>query len=336
MRFRFVLKQALGALAASISLLASASGAAAAETPPLRVIVPFASGGPTDKIALAFADTARRYWKGPITVENVGGEGGSVGAAKVAKAPADGATILLHNIALSAAPAIYRDRLTYSPLEDFEYLGLLAEVPMTLVGRTELPKSLAGLTQWLRSRAAPTLAHAGVGSASHLCGLLIQDALKISLHERSYQGNGPAMVDVVAGRVDLLCDVTTSASPQIAAGRIQAYGVTSPYRVDTAELRSVPPLGGATITVWFGLSSPKGIPPDVAASLNTLVRAVAADRDFIAKQKAEGAVVVGDARLFPTLHKRFVAAQIDYWSTLLQSMNSKKAAGPAAMPRVAL
>lgn len=309
-------------LSATAALGVWVSGAAQAAPLTLTIVVPFAAGGPTDKIAHAFANAARRYLPDQdVVVENVGGGGGTTGAAKVAKARPDGSTILLHNIAISAASAIYPD-LPYDPLE-FEYLGMVLEVPMTLIGRTSLPATFGDLRYWVAGKGnAITIAHAGVGSASHLCGMLIQSALKTPMTEKAYQGNAPAMVDLVAGKVDLLCDVTSNAAPQIEAGKVRAFGVTAAKRLQAPALRYVPAMNelgvkDAQLTVWFGLSAPKGTPRQVVQRLNAVVRAVASDPDFVRSQEETGAMVVADERLAPASHKVFVANEINHWSAVI-------------------
>ncbi len=306
---------------AAVSLLAA--GPARATESSLTLVVPFASGGPTDRIARAFADAAQRHQPGlSVHIENVSGGGGTVAAAKVAKAPADGSVVLLQNIAMSAAPAMYAN-LPYDTLEDFEYIGLFQEVPMMLVGRGTLPPDLAGLRSFIGERRGDVkLAHAGVGSASHLCGLLIQSSLNQRLVEKAYPGNAPAIADLLSGRVDLLCDPTTSSVANVQAGRVRAYGLTTSSKVHAAALKQVPTLHevglpNAQITVWFGLVAPKGTPLTTQTLLNGLMRTVASDADFVASQEAAGAVVVNDARLAPTIHKRFVAKEIDHWRSVI-------------------
>ena len=302
--------------------LLAASPARAAESS-LTLVVPFASGGPTDRIARAFADAAQRHQPGlSVHIENVSGGGGTVAAAKVAKAPADGSVVLLQNIAMSAAPAMYAD-LPYDTLEDFEYIGLFQEVPMMLVGRGTLPPDLAGLRSFIGERRGDVkLAHAGVGSASHLCGLLIQSSLNQRLVEKAYPGNAPAIADLLSGRVDLLCDPTTSSAANVQAGRVRAYGVTTSTKVSAEALKAVPTLHeaglpNAQITVWFGLVAPKGTPLTTQTLLNGLMRTVASDAAFIASQEAAGAQVVTDSRLSPTIHKRFVAKEIAHWRSVI-------------------
>lgn len=303
---------------------ARAADARAAERP-LTIIVPFPAGGPTDRAARPFAVALSKSLGGqPVIIENIGGAGGTLGAAKVARASADGLTILMHHIGMSAAPAQYR-KLPYNTLEDFEYLGLFEEVPMTLVGREALPASFTELQRWMRKQgSATTLAHSGTGSASHLCGLLLQNSLKQQMNTVPYKGTGPAMMDVLGGRIDVMCDQITNTSEHIIAGKVKAYAVTTPARVRTSTLKSLPTLTelgleGAQITSWLGLYAPKGTPRNVLERLNGALRNVVTDPAFVASQESMGASIVTDARLSPQAHKRFVASEIERWTPLIQA-----------------
>lgn len=323
----------LGLFALAQIILTSAAGLATPSTiaaeKPLTIVVPFSAGGPADKVALAFASAAKKYLNGQdVVVQNISGGGGTLGAEKVAAAVPDGQTVLLHNIALGTAPALYSD-LKYDALRDFEYLGLFEEVPMVLVGRSTLPSGFGDLRYWVDGkREAVTLAHAGIGSASHLCGLLIQSSMQMKMTPRSYAGNGPAMIDIVAGKVDLLCDATVNAAPQFAAGKVNAYGVTSSSRLTAPGLSQLPALNElgmprAQFSIWFGLSAPRGTPPTQLRALNALVKSVATDSDFVRGQIAAGASIVEDDRINPATHRSFVASQISYWSSVIRAVDSQ-------------
>jgi len=214
---------------------------------PVTIVVPFAAGGPTDKVARDLAEALRKPLGGQsIIIENVGGAGGTLGAAKVAKASNDGYTLLLHHIGISTAPALYR-KMAYDTLGDFEYLGMVNEVPMTLIGKPTLPASnYAELLKWMdANKGKINLANAGLGAASHLCGLLFQSTLKIEMQTVPYKGTGPAMTDLLGGQVDLMCDQTTNTSTQIetlkpfipdssSVGRFFSAGVVRRFWVVTA------------------------------------------------------------------------------------------------------
>ena len=191
--------------------------------------MPFAAGGPTDRVARDLAEAMRKPLGGiSILVDNAAGAGGTIGANKVAKATADGYTILLHHIGMATQPALYRN-LPFKTLDDFEYLGMVNDVPMTLIGRPSLPaNNFAELRTWLNAnKGKVNLANAGLGAASHLCGLLFMNALKFDMTTVPYKGTGPAMTDLIGGQVDLMCDQTTNTSGQIESKKVKAYAVTT-------------------------------------------------------------------------------------------------------------
>jgi len=311
----------------SATLALSAAGAMA-DYPekPIVVVVPYAAGGPTDKVARDFAEALRKsLGTQPIVIDNAAGAGGNIGAAKVARAPADGYTLLLHNVAMATAPALYRS-LQYKPLEDFEYLGLVSEVPMTLIGRNELKAAnVAELTRLITAEPGKlTIANAGVGSAAHLCGLVFQHALKVNLVAVPYKGTGPAMADLLGGQVDLMCDQTTNTSAQIASGKVKVFGVTTPARLSTPALAAVPTLDesgfkGFRIAVWHGLYAPKGTPAAIVEKLNAALKIALKDADFRKREAALGAVVVTDERIGREEHKRFVTQETQRWAPILKA-----------------
>ena len=213
------MKKLLTALAASML----ATAALAFPDKPVTIVVPFAAGGPTDKVARDFAEALRKPLGGAtVVIENVGGAGGTLGAAKVAKAAPDGYTLLLYHIGMSTSPALYR-KMTYDTLGDFEYLGMINEVPMTLIGRSTLPaNNMAELRTWINANKGKiNLANAGLGAASHLCGLLFQQAMGVDMTTVPYKGTAPAMTDLLGGQVDLMCDQTTNTTGQIEAGKVE-------------------------------------------------------------------------------------------------------------------
>jgi tripartite-type tricarboxylate transporter receptor subunit TctC len=312
-------------LIALVALLAA--GTAAAEYPekPVTIIVPFAAGGPTDKVARDLAEALRKPLGGTIIIENVGGVGGTLGANKVAKAAPDGYTLLLHHIGIASATALYRT-LPYKTLEDFEYLGMINEVPMTLIGRPNLPASnYAELNKWLEANKGNiNLAHAGVGSASHLCGLLYQSSIKIDMTTVPYKGTAPAMNDLLGGQVDIMCDQTTNTTGQIEAGKVKAFAVMSAKRLPSGSLAKLPTadesgVKGFNLAVWHGLYAPKGTPKAVIDKVNTALRAALKDADFHKREEALGAVIINDARLSPAEHKKFVEAEINKLTPVIKA-----------------
>ena len=309
------------------TLLAATAGAAMAEYPekPVTIVVPFAAGGPTDKVARDLGDVLRKLLNQTVIIENVGGAGGTLGAAKVAKAAPDGYTVLLHHIGMATAPALYRT-LPYDTLSDFEYVGMVNEVPMTLIGRSTLPaNTMPELMKWIdANKGKINLANAGLGAASHLCGLLFQQAVKVDMTTVPYKGTAPAMTDLLGGQVDLMCDQTTNTTQQIEAGKVKAYAVSTVKRLTTPALAKLPTLDesglkGFNVSIWHGMYAPKGTPKAVVDKLNTALRAALKDPELIKRQEALGAVVVTDARLSGVEHKKFVESEIAKWGPAIKA-----------------
>jgi tripartite-type tricarboxylate transporter receptor subunit TctC len=310
------------------SLAATFVTSAWAEYPekPITIVVPFSAGGPTDKVARDLAEALRKPLGGQsIVIENVGGAGGTLGAAKVARATNDGYTLLLHHIGMSTSPALYR-KMAYDTLADFEYLGMINEVPMTLIGKPTLPATnYAELLKWMEANKGKiNLANAGLGAASHLCGLLFQSTLKIDMQTVPYKGTAPAMTDLLGGQVDLMCDQTTNTSTQIESGKVKAYAVTSSKRLTTPALKNLPTLDesgmkGFNVSIWHGLYAPKGTPKAVADKLNAALRTALKDPEFVKREEALGAVIVTDARLGGVEHKKFVESEINKWGPVIKA-----------------
>ncbi len=301
--------------------------AARAEYPekPITIVVPFSAGGPTDKVARDLAESLRKTLNATLVIENVGGAGGTLGATKVAKAAPDGYTVLLHHIGMATSPALYRN-LQYKTLDDFEYLGLINEVPMTLVAKPTMAAANYGeLAKWIAAnKEKVNLANAGLGSASHLCGLLFQSTIKIDMTTVPYKGTGPAMTDLIGGQVDIMCDQTTNTSSQIEGGKIKAYAVTSTKRLSSPALAKLPTLDelglkGFNVAIWHGLYAPKGTPKPVLDKLNAGLKKALQDPDLHKRQEALGAVIVQDGRVNPAEHKKFVTDEIAKWGVVIKA-----------------
>ncbi len=253
----------LSAAAAALLATAPATTALAQEYPskPVVIIVPAAAGGPTDTLARNLGVAMGSALGQQMIIDNSGGAGGIIGINKAAKSRPDGYTVLLYHIGMSTAPALYR-KLPYDTVNDFEYIGQVADVPMTLVAKKEMsPNSFGEFLAYAKANQSTlTYANAGIGSASYLCGLLFMSTIQADFTTVPYKGTGPAMTDLVGGRVDFMCDQTTNTTPQIKAGTIKVYGVTSKMRVPS--LPDVPTLEeeglkGFALVVWNGLFAPK-------------------------------------------------------------------------------
>ncbi len=308
-------------------LLSTLAVSAFAEYPekPVTIVVPFSAGGPTDKVARDLAEVLRKPLGGTLVIENVGGAGGTLGAAKVAKAAPDGYTLLLHHIGMATSPSLYRN-LQYKTLDDFEYLGMINEVPMTLIGKPTLPaNNYAELMKWIdANKGKINLANAGLGAASHLCGLLFQSALKVEMTTVPYKGTAPAMTDLIGGQVDLMCDQTTNTSTQIEGGKVKAYAVTTPKRLTTPVLAKLPTLQESgmkdfNVSIWHGLYAPKGTPKAVIDKLNAALKVALKDAEFVKREEALGAVIVSDGRVNPAEHKKWVESEIAKWSPVIKA-----------------
>ena len=311
-------------LLAGLALLSFSGFAQTYPSKPITIVVPFVAGGPTDRVARDLAEAMRKpLGDASILTENVLGAGSSIGSNKVAKANPDGYTILLNHIAMASMPNLMRN-MPFKIDSDFEYLGMINDVPMTLVTRPSMPaKNFKELRDWLNANKGKiNLGNAGIGSASHLCGLMFQNAIQVDMTTIPYKGTAPAMTDLIGGQIDLLCDQTTNTSVQIEAKKVNAYGVTTAKRLTTPALKDIPTLQedglkGFEVTIWHGLYAPKGTPADVLAKLNTALKAALKDPDFIKKQESLGAVVVTDKRVEPAEHKKFVAAEIAKWGPVI-------------------
>ncbi|QGN50801.1 tripartite tricarboxylate transporter substrate binding protein BugD [Micromonospora sp. WMMC415] len=293
----------------------------------ITFVVPFSAGGPTDTVTRMIAEPMAAKLGAKIVVQNVEGAGGTVGAGEVARAEPDGYTVLMHHIGMSTAPALYQN-LGYQPLEDFETIGLVTEVPMTIVARRDFPPTtLQDLVSHVKANANKvTLANAGIGAASHLCGLLFQHAAGVKLQEVPYEGTGPALTDLVGGQVDFMCDQTTNTSGQISGGKVKAYAVTTPERVKS--LPDLPTTAEAglpqlQVSVWHGLYAPKGTPQDVVQKLSEALTAALADQAVIDQMAKLGTAPVPAADATPQAHRAHLEEQLGTWAKIIADAGVK-------------
>jgi len=308
---------------AAIALGFAAFGASAQNYPTktITMIVPFAAGGPTDTVARLVAQSMGASLKQQIIVENVGGAGGTIGAARVAKAAPDGYTIFLHHIGHSTAPALYR-KLSYNAIDSFEPIGLVTDVPMTLIARANFPaKDFKELLAYVKAnKEKVTYANAGLGSASHLCGMLFQTAIGVDLTTVPYKGTGPAMNDMLGGQVDIMCDQTTNTTSQIKGGKVKVYGVTTKTRL--ASMPNVPTMNeaglpGFEVAVWHGMYAPKGTPKPVIDQLSNALRVALKDPTVKQRFADLGTEPVADARARPEALRAHVKSEIDRWGPII-------------------
>jgi len=276
------LKPLLLACAAALTLVAGTQAHSQAfPDKPVSLVVPFAAGGPTDVVARMIAIPMGKALGQTVLVENAVGAGGTIAATKVARATPNGYTIFIHHMGMSTAPALYK-KLAFDPLKDFEYIGQVVDVPMTLLARKDFPPAnFTELQAYLKANGSKvSLANAGLGAVSHLCGLLFMSQVGVELTTIPYSGTGPAMNALLGGQVDLLCDQTTQTVPLIKDGRVKVYGVTSLNRL--SALPNIPTLNeqglkGFEVKVWHGMYAPKGTPAPVLEKLNAALKAAMQD-----------------------------------------------------------
>ena len=292
-------------------------------TRPVTLVVPFAAGGPTDVLARTLAGPMGETLGQSVVVENKPGAGGTIAAAYVARAQPDGYTLLVHHTGMATSKALYKN-LTYDPLTSFEFIGQVVDVPMTLVGRKDLPPSKLGeLIAYIKAnRATLNFAHAGAGSVSHLCAMLLQQALGLELTTVQFQGTAPALVALVGGHVDLLCDQTTQTIPHVNGGRVKLYGATARSRLaalpDTPTLQEGG-LQGFEVVVWHGLYAPKGTPKDALDKVGAALRAALKNPAVTQRLVELGAQVVPEAQQTPAGLRDRLAAEIEKWTPVIQS-----------------
>lgn len=316
-----VLTMATGALLAGLAFAGSAL-AQAYPTKPITVVVPFSAGGPTDTVARLLAEAMSKDLGQQVVIQNVGGAGGTLGAGQVATAPADGYTLLLHHIGMSTAPSLYRS-LPYDPTTDFAPIGLITSVPMTLVARKDFePTTLAELMAYIKANGENiTYAHAGIGSASQLCGMLLMDSLDTQMTTVPYQGAGPAMTDIIGGQIDMICDQTTNTTSQIQAGEVKAYAVTSQNRLTNLPDLPTTKEGGLNleIGVWHGLYAPAGTDAAIIARLEASLQTALADETVIGRFAELGTYPVTRDEATPAALAQMLASQIELWRAVIEA-----------------
>jgi tripartite-type tricarboxylate transporter receptor subunit TctC len=321
--------------ATCFAVLAAALGAApqdanaqvAFPTKPITLIVPTAAGGPTDTVSRIIAESMSRTLGQSVIVENVGGAGGTIGMARVSKTAPDGYTIAIWHIAQSTAPSLY-DNLRYDVLNDFDHIGRITDVPLTIVSKTALTaRNVGELFEWIRAQnGKTTYGHAGIGSASHLCTLLLMKELGVRMEGVGYRGTGPAMNDLLGGQFDFMCDQTTNTTNQIKEGKIKAYAVTTKTKVssvpDLPTLDSTA-LPGFDYSAWHAMWAPKGLPKDATEKLVGALQAALADPKVIERFANLGTEPVAAAQATPTALKSHLSAEVQRWNAVIKAAGVK-------------
>jgi tripartite-type tricarboxylate transporter receptor subunit TctC len=307
----------------AVSLLATSALAQTYPERTITMVVPFSAGGPTDTVTRLVAEAMSKDLGQQIVVENVGGAGGTLGAGRVASADPDGYTLLLHHIGMATSATLYR-KLAYDTLNDFDYVGLVTEVPMTIVARKDLePTDLKGLVEYMKAnKDTVTVANAGIGAASHLCGMMLMSAMETQFVTVPYKGTGPAMTDLLGGQVDVMCDQTTNTTKQIQGGTIKAYAVTSPARL--GNLPDVPTaeeggLAGFQVGIWHGIYAPKGTPAEVTERLAKSLQGALKDQNVIDRFAELGTVPSSEADATPAALKAKLEGEITRWKPIIEA-----------------
>jgi tripartite-type tricarboxylate transporter receptor subunit TctC len=322
-------RQFLHLTAVAVGLLAFSCNAWAQTYPnkTITIVVPAAAGGPTDTVTRLVSESMSRTLGAQIVIENIGGAGGTIGITRAAKAPADGYTLMLYHIGLSTSASLY-DNLRYDTLNDFDSIGRVTDVPMTVVGKSALaPRNIAELIAFVKERQqGVTYAHAGIGSASHLCELLLSNALGIKLTTVSYRGTGPAMNDLLGGQIDMMCDQTTNTTNQIKEGRIKGYAVTTSARI--SALRDLPTLDeaglkGFEVSAWHALWAPKGTPKEATDKLVAALQAALKDAKVIERFASLGTEPVEMAKATPAALKAQLEAEVVKWGKVIKAAGVK-------------
>lgn len=293
----------------------------------VTLVMPFAAGGPGDTIARIMAQGMGDHLKQQVIVENVGGAGGTIGAGRVAAATPDGYTFLTTHIGQATSVALYPN-LKYDPIKDFEPIGLIGEVPMVIVGKKGFPaEDLKGMVAHIKAnKDSVTYAHAGIGSASQLCGLLLFSAMGTEVRQVPYRGTGPAMNDLLGGQVDFLCDQTVNTVPNAAAGTIKAFATATRQRLPT--LPNVPTadeagLKGFELAIWYGSYVPKGTPKEAVDALAAAHLAALQNTTVRERLANIGLIITPPDRATPAGLAAHLKAEIDKWTPVIRKAGVK-------------
>jgi tripartite-type tricarboxylate transporter receptor subunit TctC len=313
----------LAVCVASLSLVAATAGAQDFPNKQISLAVPFAAGGPTDTLARNLGVAMTQQLKQQVVIENVAGAGGTIAANRVAKAKPDGYSLLIHHIGMSTAPALYR-KLPFNPLTDYEYIGQVADVPMTLIAKTGLPPdNLTELIAYVKkNKDKLNLGNAGLGAASHLCGLLFTSRIEANITTIPYNGTAPAMTALMGGQIDLMCDQTTNTTAQIKSGRVKVYGTTTKTRIPSLSMvptMSEQGMKDFEVSVWHGVYAPKGTPKPVVDKLIAALQASVQDAQFKSRIGELGAQAVTKDKATPESLAKHLKAEIEKWGPIIKS-----------------
>ncbi len=327
MKFKKTLFAGIAAIAGASALFTTNIASAQKDWPTknIQLVVPFAAGGPTDSIARLISVPMSQALGQTVVVENVPGAGGTIASTKVARATPDGYTIYIHHMGMATAQALY-DKLPYDPMTSFEYIGQVADVPMVLLGKKDLPaNNFKELEAYIKANGSKvTMANAGPGAVSQLCGLLFQSRLGVKLTNIPYKGTGPALTDLLGGQVDLLCDQTTQTIPYIKDGRVKAYGTTTLKRLPA--IPNVPTLNeeglkGFEVKVWHGVYAPKGTPQPVLNKINAALKMALNSPDVKKRLEDANIDIVPAEKISAKGLKDHLDKEINVWGPVIRKAN---------------
>jgi tripartite-type tricarboxylate transporter receptor subunit TctC len=327
MKFKKTLFAGIAAVAGASALFTSNIASAQKDWPTknIQLVVPFAAGGPTDSIARLISVPMSQALGQTVVVENVPGAGGTIASTKVARATPDGYTIYIHHMGMATAQALY-DKLPYDPMTSFEYIGQVADVPMVLLGKKDLPaNNFKELEAYIKANGSKvTMANAGPGAVSQLCGLLFQSRLCVKFTNIPYKGTGPALTDLLGGQVDLLCDQTTQTIPYIKDGRVKAYGTTTMKRLPA--IPNVPTLNeeglkGFEVKVWHGVYAPKGTPQPVLNKINAALKTALNSPDVKKRLEDANIDIVPADKISAKGLKDHLDKEINVWGPVIRKAN---------------
>jgi tripartite-type tricarboxylate transporter receptor subunit TctC len=312
----------LFALIAGLEILRPVAAQEAYPTRTITLITPYAPGGGSDYLTRTLAEALRVRLKETVVVQNVGGAGGAIGSIQAARAKPDGYTLLLNHIGMSTIPLLYK-KLNFDPLTSYEFIGLFAEAPMVILARKEFaPKNFVELVTYAKANKEKlTMASSGMGSATHLCAMLFQEALGVPITMVQYKGAGPAVVDVRSGQVDLLCDLPTTTSSMIRSGDLRAYVLTASQRM--ASLPDVPTAGEVGMPslymgAWYGFYAPLGTPKPIVDILNAALRDIVQDKSVAQQLEKIETYLLPLDQATPEAHRKKLASQIELWRPIIE------------------
>ncbi|KZD23329.1 tripartite tricarboxylate transporter substrate-binding protein [Tardiphaga robiniae] len=310
-------------LAFAITLASSAAFAQGYPNRPITMLVPFAAGGATDTVARVTAATMSKILGQTIIIENATGAGGTIAAARAARAEPDGYTILIHHIGISTAATLYR-KLPYDTKTAFAPIGLVTNAPMTIISRPNLPpNTLAELITYIKANGDKmTFGNAGLGAASQLCGLMFMNAIDKQILSVPYKGNGPVMNDLIAGQIDLTCDQTTNTTGPIAAKLVKSYAITTKTRLSSMpDLPTADEAGlkGFEAGAWHGIYAPKGTPDDVVQKLAKTLQDSLRDPELIKRFNDINTDPVPQDQATPQALKKQLDSEVDRWAPIIKA-----------------